>query len=129
MLVLAAVMISALPTALVDATRSHRRFDVPAYFAFGDSLADVGTNNFLPQATARADFEPYGKTFFKKPTGRFTNGRNAIDFAGKLKIGKKYFSTVPLNLDHALENRMYRIPESMVNSDCAKCFSMIVYRE
>lgn len=86
LLVLAVVMFSAIPAVFVDA-RSHRRFDVPAYFAFGDSLADVGTNNFLPQATApRADFPPYGKTFFKKPTGRFTNGRNAIDFAGTLKL-------------------------------------------
>lgn len=85
-LVVAAVMLAAVPAhVMVEAARhSHmRRFDVPAYFAFGDSLADVGTNNFLPQATARANFQPYGKTFFKKPTGRFTNGRNIIDFIGE----------------------------------------------
>lgn len=90
--VLAAVMLSAVVllahVALGEASRhSHRRSDVPAYFAFGDSLADVGTNNFLPQATARADFQPYGKTFFKKPTGRFTNGRNVVDFIGKPQAG------------------------------------------
>jgi hypothetical protein len=84
-LVMAAVLLLAAPAQL-EATRlpHRRRFDVPGVFAFGDSLADVGTNNFLPQATAKANFPPYGKTFFHKPTGRFTNGRNVVDFIGKL---------------------------------------------
>jgi hypothetical protein len=64
--------------------RPQRRIDVPAYFVFGDSFADVGTNNYLPNAAARANFLPYGETFFHKPTGRFTNGRNIVDIFGKL---------------------------------------------
>lgn len=52
----------------------------PALFVFGDSLADAGNNNFIPKCTARADFAPYGMSFFGHPTGRFTNGRTAIDF-------------------------------------------------
>jgi len=86
LLVLAATVVafSASPAVFVDDSRSLGSFEVPAIFAFGASLADAATNNFLPQATARADFPPYGKTFFKKPTGRFTNGRNAVDFVGKL---------------------------------------------
>lgn len=52
----------------------------PALFVFGDSLADAGNNNFIPKCAARADFPPYGMSFFGHPTGRFTNGRTAIDF-------------------------------------------------
>ncbi|CAM6008560.1 unnamed protein product [Sphagnum balticum] len=52
---------------------------VPAYFVFGDSLVDVGNNNYLPLA-AHANFPPYGETFFRKPTGRFSDGRNVGDF-------------------------------------------------
>jgi phospholipase/lecithinase/hemolysin len=52
----------------------------PALFVFGDSLADAGNNNFIPKCAARANFPPYGMSFFRHPTGRFTNGRTAIDF-------------------------------------------------
>jgi hypothetical protein len=55
---------------------------VPAYFVFGDSLVDAGNNNYLPLA-AHANFPPYGETFFRKPTGRFSDGRNVGDFIGK----------------------------------------------
>lgn len=82
--VLLVVMFCALATGFVDASRLHKRFDVPAVFALGDSLADAGNNNYLPLAP-KANFVPYGKTFFKKPTGRFANGRNAIDFVGTLQ--------------------------------------------
>jgi hypothetical protein len=67
---------------------------VPAYFVFGDSLVDVGNNNYLPLA-AHANFPPYGETFFRKPTGRFSDGRNVGDFIGKswlllfIHIGEK----------------------------------------
>ncbi|XP_059071461.1 GDSL esterase/lipase 6-like [Cryptomeria japonica] len=53
---------------------------VPAMFIFGDSLADAGTNNFIPNCTARADFSPYGVSSFLNPTGRFTNGLTVFDF-------------------------------------------------
>eukprot|EP00253_Pinus_taeda_P009696 PITA_09696 len=53
---------------------------VPAMFIFGDSLADAGNNNFIANTTAKANFPPYGETFFHHPTGRFTNGRTAFDF-------------------------------------------------
>ncbi|KAG7012342.1 GDSL esterase/lipase, partial [Cucurbita argyrosperma subsp. argyrosperma] len=51
---------------------------VPAIFVFGDSLVDVGNNNFLHSA-ARANFYPYGIDFRGGPTGRFSNGRTVID--------------------------------------------------
>lgn len=63
---------------------------VPAYFVFGDSLVDVGNNNYLPLA-AHANFPPYGETFFRKPTGRFSDGRNVGDFIGKSWISSTWF--------------------------------------
>ncbi|KAJ4791733.1 GDSL esterase/lipase [Rhynchospora pubera] len=50
------------------------------FFVFGDSISDNG--NWLhyavpPGPVARL---PYGETFFKHPTGRFSDGRLIIDF-------------------------------------------------
>ncbi|KAL3723526.1 hypothetical protein ACJRO7_035671 [Eucalyptus globulus] len=52
-----------------------------ALFIFGDSVNDVGTNNYInTTADFRANFPPYGETFFRHPTGRFSNGRLIVDF-------------------------------------------------
>ncbi|KAL7110664.1 hypothetical protein ACP275_05G039900 [Erythranthe tilingii] len=56
------------------------RSNVPAIFIFGDSIFDAGNNHYIKNCTAQADFAPYGSTFFKRPTGRFTNGRTVADF-------------------------------------------------
>ncbi|WCJ40460.1 GDSL lipase [Euphorbia peplus] len=48
-------------------------------FIFGDSLFDTGNNNYLKNA-GKANFFPYGESFFKLPTGRFSNGRIISDF-------------------------------------------------
>ncbi|CAM6107599.1 unnamed protein product [Calypogeia fissa] len=53
---------------------------VHAVFAFGDSLVDSGTNNFIEGSVTRANYLPYGESFFHWGTGRFTNGRHAFDF-------------------------------------------------
>ncbi|KAF6172545.1 hypothetical protein GIB67_007058 [Kingdonia uniflora] len=53
---------------------------IPAIFIFGDSTADVGTNNFI-DSKAKADHPYYGMDFpNSKPTGRFSNGYNTADF-------------------------------------------------
>ncbi|KAM0949779.1 putative triacylglycerol lipase [Dioscorea sansibarensis] len=53
---------------------------VPTVFIFGDSLVDVGNNDFLPNCTAKVNFHPYGVDFPNgTSTGRFTNGFNAAD--------------------------------------------------
>ncbi|XP_059461938.1 GDSL esterase/lipase At1g29670-like [Corylus avellana] len=52
---------------------------VPCLFIFGDSLSDDGNNNNLV-TLAKANYPPYGIDFPKGPTGRFTNGRNIVDF-------------------------------------------------
>lgn len=58
---------------------------VPAMFVFGDSIVDVGNNNYLQLSFAKANLPHYGIDFpTKKPTGRFTNGMNPADFLGEL---------------------------------------------
>ena len=56
-----------------------------ALFIFGDSVFDVGNNNYFNSA-GRANYFPYGETFFKYPTGRFSNGRLIPDFIGKVAL-------------------------------------------
>ncbi|KAG5249448.1 GDSL esterase/lipase [Salix suchowensis] len=59
---------------------------VPAFFIFGDSSVDCGTNNYLG-TFARADHSPYGRDFdTHKPTGRFCNGRIPVDYLA-LRLG------------------------------------------
>jgi hypothetical protein len=53
---------------------------VPALFVFGDSTVDTGNNNFI-STVVRSDFAPYGRDLASgQATGRFSNGRLAIDF-------------------------------------------------
>ncbi|XWS54492.1 hypothetical protein CRYUN_Cryun10bG0094300 [Craigia yunnanensis] len=55
-----------------------------ALFIFGDSLFDSGNNNYINTTfDFQANFWPYGETFFKYPTGRFSDGRLIPDFIGK----------------------------------------------
>lgn len=53
-----------------------------AIYSFGDSLADTG--NLLASATAGSKPQfgnlPYGQTYFRKPTGRFSDGRLIVDY-------------------------------------------------
>nr|POE67596.1 gdsl esterase/lipase 5 [Quercus suber] len=50
-----------------------------ALFIFGDSILDVGNNNYIT-TYLQANVSPYGKSFFRYPTGRFSNGRLIPDF-------------------------------------------------
>ena len=55
---------------------------VPGLMIFGDSVVDVGNNNYL-YTVVKANFPPYGRDFVThKPTGRFCNGKLATDFTG-----------------------------------------------
>ncbi|CAI9108823.1 OLC1v1008517C3 [Oldenlandia corymbosa var. corymbosa] len=57
---------------------------------FGESLFDPGNNNYINTSTNfQANFPPYGETFFKYPTGRYTNGRTIPDFIAE-------FANLPL---------------------------------
>lgn len=57
---------------------------VTGMYVFGDSLVDVGNNNYLKVSLAKANFPHNGVDFLTgKATGRFSNGKNAADFIGK----------------------------------------------
>ncbi|XP_066372536.1 GDSL esterase/lipase At5g55050-like [Miscanthus floridulus] len=65
---------------------------VPAVYVFGDSLLDVGNNNYLPGADVpRANMPYYGVDFpgGARPTGRFSNGYNVADLVAKAMGFKK----------------------------------------
>ncbi|XP_004510557.1 GDSL esterase/lipase 5-like [Cicer arietinum] len=50
-------------------------------FIFGDSFLDAGNNNYINTTSFdQANFLPYGETYFKFPTGRFSDGRLVSDF-------------------------------------------------
>lgn len=55
-----------------------------ALFVFGDSLLEAGNNNYFDTLSSfRSNYWPYGKTTFKFPTGRVSDGRIMTDFIGK----------------------------------------------
>ncbi|GFZ03594.1 GDSL-like Lipase/Acylhydrolase superfamily protein [Actinidia rufa] len=52
-------------------------------FIFGDSLSDVGNNNYLSMSLAKANLPWYGIDFGTGlPNGRFSNGRTVADIIG-----------------------------------------------
>ncbi|XWS12208.1 hypothetical protein CRYUN_Cryun37aG0070200 [Craigia yunnanensis] len=44
-----------------------------ALFIFGDSIFDSGNNNYI-NTTTQANYQPYGRTYIKYPSGRFSDG-------------------------------------------------------
>ncbi|KAL6137363.1 hypothetical protein ACLB2K_062655 [Fragaria x ananassa] len=69
---------------LIITTLSHGEIGLPSeehvsLFIFGDSIFDAGNNNYI-NTSLRANFRPYGESFFKHPTGRFSDGRLISDF-------------------------------------------------
>ncbi|KAK7294513.1 hypothetical protein RJT34_17402 [Clitoria ternatea] len=73
-----------------------------ALFIFGDSLFDVGNNDYINTTTLlQANFPPYGETFFNYPTGRFSDGLVIPDFIAeyaKLPLIQPYLN--PGYCDH-----------------------------
>ncbi|XP_050383870.1 GDSL esterase/lipase 1-like [Argentina anserina] len=52
-----------------------------ALFIFGDSVFDVGNNDYINTTDIfQSNFWPYGESYFRYPTGRFSNGRLIPDF-------------------------------------------------
>ncbi|KAK4417074.1 GDSL esterase/lipase [Sesamum alatum] len=68
-------------------------------FIFGDSLTEVGNNNYLQLSLAKSNYPHYGIDFTDgKATGRFTNGRTIGDIiSAKLGIPSPppYLSLLP----------------------------------
>ena len=65
-----------------------------ALFIFGDSILDVGNNNYINTSIAdlQENVSPYGKSFFRFPTGRFSDGWLIPDFIGKIYNSYVLFS-------------------------------------
>lgn len=89
------ILVLAFCASLLSPTISYGHPGLPkehaALFIFGDSLFDVGNNDYINTSTNfQANFSPYGETFFGYSTGRFSNGRLIPDI-----IGKYYFHSLP----------------------------------
>ncbi|RAL47550.1 hypothetical protein DM860_011288 [Cuscuta australis] len=70
--------------ALSAAPKPFKRF-----YAFGDSITDTGNTNSTtgPIFFTHVSNPPYGRTFFHRPTNRYSDGRIVIDFvAGALSL-------------------------------------------
>ncbi|KAG2567995.1 GDSL esterase/lipase At5g55050-like [Panicum virgatum] len=60
---------------------------VPAVFVFGDSMVDIGNNNFIEKCNigCKANYPPFGIDYLNHtPTGRFSNGYNLADQLAQL---------------------------------------------
>lgn len=78
------VVVAVLGFSILVANRSANAQTTPVVFVFGDSTADVGTNNFLKDSKFKANFRFNGIDFpGQKATGRFSNGLNSADFLGQ----------------------------------------------
>ncbi|XP_074587971.1 GDSL esterase/lipase At2g27360-like [Curcuma longa] len=51
-----------------------------ALLAFGNSLTDTGNLAYFGGDVIPANHLPYGETYFRHPTGRFSDGRLVVDF-------------------------------------------------
>ncbi|XP_071697218.1 GDSL lipase-like [Rutidosis leptorrhynchoides] len=68
-------------TAVCSSSQRHDLNKHAALFVFGDSLFDPGNNNFINTTTEfQANFWPYGISYFRPATGRFSDGRLIPDF-------------------------------------------------
>ncbi|XBH68009.1 hypothetical protein VPH35_096276 [Triticum aestivum] len=78
----ALLLAAAVVCSSADGESEARRRAVPAVYVFGDSLVDVGNNDFLPPPAPRAG-SPCGVDLPRAipggRTGRFTNGYNLAD--------------------------------------------------
>lgn len=71
------IFIAATPVDIVSAAG-------PVTFVFGDSLTEVGNNNYLQYSLAKSNYPWYGVDYSGgQATGRFTNGRTIGDFVCK----------------------------------------------
>ncbi|KAF5807035.1 putative sinapine esterase [Helianthus annuus] len=68
---------------LTSANRPNRHFN--KIYAFGASYVDTGNTNATtaPSIFRYASNLPYGRTFFHRPTNRYSDGRLVIDFVAE----------------------------------------------
>ncbi|CAL5094018.1 unnamed protein product [Urochloa decumbens] len=100
LLALATFLFSIATLSLATEAVELTRHLVPSIYVFGDSIVDVGNNNFLPPPAARAK-SPYGIDSPASITGRFTNGYNIADLVAR-RLGSQEQVTVGWPVLHAL---------------------------
>ncbi|CAA7024658.1 unnamed protein product [Microthlaspi erraticum] len=72
-----------------------------ALYVFGDSLFEAGNNNYFDSLPSfRSNYWPYGKTTFKFPTGRVSDGRTMVDFIAE----NAWLPLTPPNLQPGYSN-------------------------
>ncbi|KAJ9190453.1 hypothetical protein P3X46_001655 [Hevea brasiliensis] len=100
-LILLACSFLVVPASSDYRSQSNKQY---ALFILGDSVFDPGNNNFRNVTIDfKADFWPYGETFFNFSTGRFTNGRILPDFLSmnlKIPLWKPYLAPGKQNFLH-----------------------------
>lgn len=67
------------------ALKDNYRDTITAVVIIGDSTVDVGVNNYI-DTIVRCNWAPYGRIFQQsmgKPTGRFCDGKIAVDVVGQ----------------------------------------------
>ncbi|KAI6705356.1 hypothetical protein NL676_008318 [Syzygium grande] len=83
-------LVVAVPLIVVLSSRALGRYD--SIISFGDSLADTGNLLHPSRSDGRATesgFLPYSENYFRRPTGRFSDGRLVIDFVAE-RLGLPY---------------------------------------
>ncbi|KAL3683338.1 hypothetical protein R1sor_001360 [Riccia sorocarpa] len=71
-------------------------------FAFGDGQFDTGTVSGTFPTILAYDHPPYGQTYFKKPAGRYSDGRLMLDFlAEALGLGFVSAALQTVNSDYS----------------------------
>lgn len=108
-LLLLRVLLAAAALANAAAAAAGSSSKVPAIYVFGDSTADVGNNNYLPgSAVPRANFPHNGVDFpTSRPTGRFSNGYNGVDFLA-MNMGFKRSPPPFLAVANRSNNQVFR---------------------
>ncbi|KAI3983736.1 hypothetical protein MKX01_001140 [Papaver californicum] len=79
---------------------NNKGFQRPALYILGDSLVDVGNNNYIDHNTLmKNNFLPYGIDFpcGITSTGRYSNGRTLVDIVGMRNVGVEDY--IPAYLD------------------------------
>ncbi|KAH9324706.1 hypothetical protein KI387_004884, partial [Taxus chinensis] len=111
---LISVIVFALAVFCNCVTEESKNCHFRTIFNFGDSNSDTG--GLVAAAYGLDSVPPYGETFFKKPAGRFCDGRLVIDFlceSIRLPFLSPYLDSVGSNFSHGAN---FAIAGATVNS-------------
>ncbi|KAE8731854.1 GDSL esterase/lipase [Hibiscus syriacus] len=105
-----------------------------ALFVFGDSLVDMGNNNFI-NSIAKSNYFPYGIDINMQPTGRFSNGKTFVDIiaVGILgesgqHYGERYsLNQQVVNFETTLDQLRTMIGNDNLTSFLAKSVAVLVF--